>query len=68
MPKVTCLTNGPLLLEGVTEVLDANGNAFDVGRRRRILLCRCGQSRNKPFCDYSHLWSGFVAEDGAARA
>ena len=26
-----------------------------------IALCRCGQSKNKPFCDSSHEGSGFVA-------
>ncbi|MBL8330902.1 MAG: CDGSH iron-sulfur domain-containing protein [Rubrivivax sp.] len=30
----------------------------------RATLCRCGQSRNKPFCDLSHMAAGFVA-DGA---
>lgn len=27
----------------------------------RVLLCRCGQSKNKPFCDNSHIEAGFTA-------
>ena len=67
MPKDTCLKDGPLLLEGDFEILDANGATFDLRRRRKVLLCRCGQSKDKPFCDYSHLWAGFIADDCAAR-
>ena len=32
-----------------------------------IALCRCGHSRNKPFCDSSHKRVGFVADDSAPR-
>jgi CDGSH-type Zn-finger protein/uncharacterized Fe-S cluster protein YjdI len=27
----------------------------------RATLCRCGQSKNKPYCDHSHVESGFKA-------
>jgi len=31
-----------------------------------VLLCRCGGSQNKPFCDSSHASNGFTADDGDA--
>ncbi len=30
------------------------GNTYDLGGREIVGLCRCGLSKNKPFCDGSH--------------
>jgi CDGSH-type Zn-finger protein/uncharacterized Fe-S cluster protein YjdI len=49
--------NGPLYFKGDlaidADTSDAPGLAF------RAALCRCGQSKNKPFCDNSHEAAGF---------
>ena len=47
-------------------VTDVEGSEFSL-RRKAILLCRCGASRNKPFCDGSHAKIGFRAFERAAR-
>ena len=44
--------NGPLLVRGHVEVVDANGTV--VAQENRLALCRCGNTRNTPFCDNSH--------------
>lgn len=46
--------NGSLLIDGDFEIVDKNGNAYDLGGRDRVSLCRCGLSKNKPFCDGAH--------------
>jgi CDGSH-type Zn-finger protein/uncharacterized Fe-S cluster protein YjdI len=46
--------NGPLALRGAL-VLDGAPIGY------RATLCRCGQSRNKPFCDGAHKTAGFAA-------
>ncbi|MFN3404890.1 MAG: CDGSH iron-sulfur domain-containing protein [Cytophagaceae bacterium] len=52
--KLTVMNNGSLRVEGDFEIADQNGNAFGLGGRTLVSLCRCGQSKNKPFCDGSH--------------
>ena len=51
--------DGPIKVEGEFVLRDAEGNAFDLGGRDAIALCRCGDSKNKPFCDGSHKAAGF---------
>ena len=49
--------SGPLWLRGGIEVVSSDGFAYEV--RNRVTLCRCGESKNKPFCDGTHIEIGF---------
>jgi len=44
--------SGPLWLRGGIPVVATDGFSYEV--RNRVTLCRCGASKNKPFCDGSH--------------
>ncbi|MGE3314815.1 MAG: CDGSH iron-sulfur domain-containing protein [Planctomycetaceae bacterium] len=57
--------NGPLLVKGPIQLIDHEGNAFNLGDKESIALCRCGQSANKPFCDGTHKNCGWVADQKA---
>ncbi len=49
-PEQEC--SGPLWLRGGIPVVAADGFEYQV--RNRATLCRCGASKNKPFCDGTH--------------
>jgi CDGSH-type Zn-finger protein len=54
------------VIQGAVEVVDHLGNPFQLPTGKELLaLCRCGQSRNKPFCDGSHRECGFQAGETA---
>jgi uncharacterized Fe-S cluster protein YjdI/CDGSH-type Zn-finger protein len=55
--SIVPMPNGPLYVRGRVELRQKDGGATvaDV----RMALCRCGQSRRKPFCDNSHRAGGF---------
>ncbi len=61
-PEIHVDKDGPLLVRGGVE-LDAKyqGNAS----KEHYALCRCGKSRNKPFCDGTHWYADF--QDDEAR-
>jgi CDGSH-type Zn-finger protein len=59
--KIVTRENGPLLVTGPITLVDHEGNAFNLGDKQSVALCRCGASANKPFCDGSHKTCGFVA-------
>lgn len=52
--KITVNNNGSLIIDGDFQIVDKNGNEYNLGGREKVTLCRCGQSKNKPFCDGSH--------------
>ena len=49
--------SGPLWLRGGVPVVGVDGFEYEV--RNRVTLCRCGASRNKPYCDGAHASIGF---------
>lgn len=53
--------SGGLWVRGGIPVIGAAGYAYEV--RNRVTLCRCGASRNKPFCDGSHAAIKFRDSD-----
>ncbi len=60
-PSITVASDAPLAVRGLT-VVAGDGEEYDAHERRT--LCRCGGSRNKPFCDGSHWYMGFKHEMG----
>jgi CDGSH-type Zn-finger protein/uncharacterized Fe-S cluster protein YjdI len=49
--------DGPLHVTGNLEVVTGTGKT--VNRVTETWLCRCGHSKNKPYCDGSHRGAGF---------
>ena len=62
--KLTVNTNGSLKVEGDFEIVDMEGNVYGLQGRTLLSLCRCGQSKNKPFCDGSH--KGYLEHEAKA--
>lgn len=60
--RIIVNNNGSLRIEGDFEIVDQQGRAFGLAGRTAITLCRCGHSKNKPFCDGSHRAAGFQDE------
>jgi CDGSH-type Zn-finger protein len=76
---VTIAKDGPYMVSGAvplstqTIVANAEGDSQDWREGKTIAapesyaLCRCGQSKNKPFCDGSHVKIGFDGTETASR-
>jgi len=68
--KITARKNGPFRVEvpeGAVELVDAEGNKYDLTGKTAFALCRCGGSVNKPFCDGTHSKIGFQAAETAVK-
>ena len=57
--SITANRNGSYRLSGPVTIHFLDGTDIT---GNRCSLCRCGQSKNKPFCDATHKEVGFVAE------
>lgn len=66
-PKIMPVTNGPLYLtnseapEKVENLQNSRGEP--ISRVVNVALCRCGGSRNKPFCDGTHARLRFSSDN-----
>jgi 3-phenylpropionate/trans-cinnamate dioxygenase ferredoxin subunit len=58
--------NGPYVVTGTIELRDTDGNVLPT--QSRVVLCRCGASTKKPFCDGTHSKIGFQAAAQAVPA
>ena len=59
---IRCRENGPLVLPATVRIVDHLGNDIPLPQGKDLIaLCRCGQSKTKPFCDGSHRNCGFVS-------
>jgi CDGSH-type Zn-finger protein len=68
--RITVKRNGPYRVEapeGTLELVDADGNVYDLTGKPAFSLCRCGASTKKPFCDGTHTQIGFAAAEAAVR-
>ena len=60
-PMITVSSDGPLYLVGGIEVVGHEPPGEEVSTEH-CTLCRCGSSKNKPFCDGTHRDIGFKDE------
>jgi len=76
---VTVSKNGPYIVTGniplsrmtIGTNSDGGSEKWEQGQtfpiQRKYALCRCGQSKQKPFCDGNHAKIGFVGTETAGR-
>jgi CDGSH-type Zn-finger protein len=67
---ITVRKNGSLRVDdpnSMVEMVDADGNKYDLTGKTAFSLCRCGASATRPFCDGSHHKIAFQAPDSAIK-
>ena len=55
--NITPSENGPYIVSGSVTLTDVDGRAIE--HPDPMVMCRCGQSSNKPFCDGTHATIDF---------
>ncbi len=59
--RIASIENGPLHITGTLELVGSDGVLLE--KTGELYLCRCGNSKNKPYCDGQHKETGFL-DDG----
>lgn len=77
--QISILKNGAYAIEGnipleeESIVSDGSGVSYEWKKKKTYpkqetyLLCRCGKSKNKPYCDSSHIKAGFNGTETASK-
>jgi len=60
-PSIYVSHNGPYYVRGSIKLQNTQRN--DGALLEHYALCRCGHSKNKPFCDGTHWWIKFTDEE-----
>jgi hypothetical protein len=55
--EILIIDSGPAIVKGNFKVSRGTGEAIETANQ--VALCRCGGTKNHPFCDGSHLVNGF---------
>jgi len=78
-PRIKVTKDGPYIVTGGVPLVreniiigeDGEPEKWEMGpafpRRETRSLCRCGASKDKPFCDGSHVEAGFDGTETANR-
>jgi CDGSH-type Zn-finger protein len=57
---IRCRENGPLVMPRTVRIVDHQGKEYPLPEGKELIaLCRCGASKNKPFCDGTHKTCSF---------
>ena len=59
-PKISFEKDGPIKVSNLNNLINSRGES--VKTKKTMILCRCGASRAKPFCDGRHNTIGFTDE------
>lgn len=58
--EVRVAKNGPYTIKGPLKLVGVDGEEWlDLPEGKPVVLCRCGRSQKKPFCDNSHQKADF---------
>ena len=61
--NITIMRNGPILAEGNFTIIGVDGKKTEI--TNITSFCRCGMSKNPPFCDGTHNKRGFFPDEPA---